>query len=220
VRETLLGAVPPRPAGQVAWRGICPRASAAGDSGGESWGRGARFGFVPINDAEVYWYAVLDTPDAPPEQADQHAAIVERFGSWHRPIPEMLRSTDPKVVIRTELFDRVPTDTWGRGHVTLLGDAAHPMTPNLGQGGCQAIEDAWVLARELAREPSPTGLRRYEALRQPRTKRFVEESWRFGEVSQSSNPVLIAVRNLAMRVVPQSLLDKSLAWSFDFDLDA
>jgi 2-polyprenyl-6-methoxyphenol hydroxylase-like FAD-dependent oxidoreductase len=162
---------------------------------------------------------VLDTPDAPPDHVDQHAAIAERFGSWHRPIPGILRTTDPKLVIRTELFDRVPTDTWGRGPVTLLGDAAHPMTPNLGQGGCQAIEDAWVLARELARDPSPTGLRRYETLRQPRTKRFVDESWRFGEMSQSSNPVLIAVRNFAMRVVPQSLLDRSLAWSFDVDLD-
>ncbi len=219
VREALFGPAAPRAAGQIAWRGICPRAAIGTDPGGETWGRGARFGFVAINDAEAYWYAVLDTPDAPPEHVDQHAAIAERFGSWHRPIPEILRSTDPKLVIRTELFDRVPTDTWGRGAVTLLGDAAHPMTPNLGQGGCQAIEDAWVLARELARDPSPSGLRRYEALRQPRTKRFVEESWRFGGMSQSSNPLLIAVRNFAMRVVPQSLLDKSLAWSFAFDLD-
>jgi 2-polyprenyl-6-methoxyphenol hydroxylase-like FAD-dependent oxidoreductase len=219
VRESLFGPAAPRAAGQIAWRGVCPRAAIGTDTGGETWGRGARFGFVAINDSEAYWYAVLDTRDAPPETVDQHAAIAERFAGWHRPIPQILRATDPTLVIRTELFDRVPTDAWGRGPATLLGDAAHPMTPNLGQGGCQAIEDAWVLARELARDPSPNGLRRYETLRQPRTKRFVEESWRFGEMSQSSNPVLIAVRNFAMRVVPQALLDRSLAWSFAVDLD-
>jgi 2-polyprenyl-6-methoxyphenol hydroxylase-like FAD-dependent oxidoreductase len=123
-------------------------------------------------------------------------------------------------VIRTELFDRIPTSRWGRDTVTLLGDAAHPMTPNLGQGGCQAIEDAWVLAREFAREPSPAGLRAYETARQPRTQRFVEESWRFGKVSQSSNPLLIAVRNLAMGLVPESMIQRSLRRSFDFDPDA
>lgn len=220
VREALFGPEPPRAAGQVSWRGVCPRAAAAGDRGGESWGRGARFGFVPISAEQVYWYAVIDTAAAPPEEADQHAALREHFQGWHAPIPELLHATDPATVIRTELFDRVPTDTWGRGAVTLLGDAAHPMTPNLGQGGCQAIEDAWVLAREVAGDPSPTGLRRYEAARQPRTRRFVEESWRFGKIAQSSNPLLIAGRNLAMRLVPESMMQRSLDWSFAFDPDA
>ncbi len=220
VREALLGPERPRPAGQVAWRGICPRSATASDPGGESWGRGARFGFVPIDDAQAYWYAVRDTAASPPHTADQHAALLAFYRDWHAPIPDLLRTTNAADVIRTELFDRVPTATWGRDRVTLLGDAAHPMTPNLGQGGCQAIEDAWVLGRELARDPSPTGLRRYEAARQPRTKRFVEESWRFGQISQSSNPALIAVRNLAMRFAPESLMQRSLAWSFDFDPDA
>lgn len=219
VRDSLFGAEPLRAAGQISWRGICPRRTSGDDVGGESWGRGARFGFVPISVNRVYWYAVMDTPMAPPEDADQHAALTRFYRDWHAPIPEMLNATDPSAVIRTELFDRPPSTTWGWGAVTLLGDAAHPMTPNLGQGGCQAIEDAWVLARELARDPSPEGLRRYETLRQPRTKRFVEESWRFGKVSQSSNPLLIGVRNLAMRIAPESAMQRSLAWSFDFDLD-
>jgi 2-polyprenyl-6-methoxyphenol hydroxylase-like FAD-dependent oxidoreductase len=219
VRESLFGPEPLRPAEQISWRGVCPRRAAGNDTGGESWGRGARFGFVPISPEQVYWYAVMDGPAAPPESADQHAALTNFYREWHAPIPELLRATAPAAVIRTELFDRVPTNTWGRGAVTLLGDAAHPMTPNLGQGGCQAIEDAWVLARELARDPSPSGLRRYEAARQPRTKRFVDESWRFGKISQSSNPLLIGVRNLAMRLVPEAAMQKSLAWSFAFDLD-
>jgi 2-polyprenyl-6-methoxyphenol hydroxylase-like FAD-dependent oxidoreductase len=220
VREALFGPEPLRAAGQTSWRGICPRAAIGDALGGETWGRGARFGFVAISDAEVYWYAVMDTSAAPPESADQHAALTDFYRTWHAPIPDMLRTTDPACVLRTELFDRPPSATWGRDAVTLLGDAAHPMTPNLGQGGCQAIEDAWVLARELARDASPAGLRRYEAARQPRTRRFVEESWRFGKLSQSSSPLLMAVRNFAMGMLPEPLMQRSLAWSFDFDPDA
>ncbi len=219
VRDSLLGPQPLRAAGQSAWRGVCPRSAAGTDVGGETWGRGARFGFVPISATEVYWYAVMDMP-AMPEDADQHRGLWMLYQNWHAPIPALLAATEPASVIRTELFDRPPSDTWGRDAVTLLGDAAHPMTPNLGQGGCQAIEDAWVLARELARDPSPSGLRRYETLRQPRTKRFVEESWRFGRIAQSSNALLIAVRDLAMRVAPESMMRRSLAWSFAVDLDA
>jgi 2-polyprenyl-6-methoxyphenol hydroxylase-like FAD-dependent oxidoreductase len=219
VRAALFGPEPPRAAGQVTWRGVCPRRDATRDLGGESWGRGARFGFIAIAADEVYWFAVIDTPAAPPPTADQHAALVDRYRDWHAPIPDLLRATDPTRVIRTELFDRPPTDAWGRGPITLLGDAAHSMTPNLGQGGCQAIEDAWVLARELARDSSPAGLRRYEAARAPRTRRFVDESWRFGRIAQSSSALLIGVRNLAMRIVPESMMKRSLEWAFDFDPD-
>lgn len=220
VREALLGPEPPRAAEQVSWRCVCPRAAAGDDPGGETWGPGARFGFVPIGEHEVYWYAVLDKAKAPSERTEQHAALVAAFRDWHAPIPALLAATHPAQVIRTELFDRPPARAWGRDAATLLGDAAHPMTPNLGQGACQAIEDGWILARELARDPSPAGLRRYEALRQPRTRRFVEESWRFGKIAQSSSRWLVGIRDFAMRRLPESLMQRSLAWSFAFDPDA
>lgn len=220
VRAALFGPEPLRAAEQVSWRGVCPRAAAGGDPGGESWGPGARFGFVPIGVDEVYWYAAIDKAAAPAERVEQHAALVKRYRDWHAPIPALLAATHPAHVIRTELFDRVPSAQWGRGPATLLGDAAHPMTPNLGQGGCQAIEDAWVLARELARDCSPAALRRYEAARQPRTRRFVTESWRFGKLAQSSRPLVMRSRDLAMGLVPESLMQRSLAWSFAFDPDA
>jgi len=220
VRAALFGPESPRAAGQMSWRGISPRRFDGDEIGGESWGRGARFGFVPISRDEVYWYAVLDTAMTPPADADQHAALTHFFAGWHAPVPQLIAATDPSRVLRTELFDRPPSGAWGRGPITLLGDAAHPMTPNLGQGGCQAIEDAWVLARALARDPSPQGLRRYEAARGPRTRRFVLESWRFGRIAQSSNRLLIAVRNALVRLAPESRMQASLAWAFDFDPDA
>jgi 2-polyprenyl-6-methoxyphenol hydroxylase-like FAD-dependent oxidoreductase len=85
---------------------------------------------------------------------------------------------------------------WGRGRVTLLGDAAHPTTPNLGQGACQAIEDAVCLAATLAKARDvETALRHYEQGRYPRTAAITNESWRLGSLCQWENPLGCWVRN-------------------------
>ena len=96
--------------------------------------------------------------------------------------------------------------------MTLLGDAAHPMTPNLGQGGCQAIEDALVLARCLGEGcPVEASLRRYEAMRIPRTRFIVNASRRIGRAFQIESPVLCRLRDLTMRMTPVSMSYRSLA---------
>ena len=184
---------PPRPAIPAASRGVAAPASASSRS----------------TTREVYWYAAIDSAVSPPEQADQHAAMMDFYRGWHAPIPDLLRTTDPARVIRTELFDRVPIDTWGRGAVTLLGDAAHPMTPNLGQGGCQAIEDAWVLARELARDPSPAGP---QALRGGTTS--ADEALRRRVVALREDRAVVESRRRwasatsRMRLVPESAMQR------------
>jgi 2-polyprenyl-6-methoxyphenol hydroxylase-like FAD-dependent oxidoreductase len=218
VRATLHGGQPPTYAGYTAWRAVVPFDTERLQAG-ESWGRGARFGRVGMSGGRVYWYATANAPEGQ-RNADEKAALLDLFRGWHAPIPALIEATAPGAILRNDIYDRPPLKTWGRGRITLLGDAAHPMTPNLGQGGCQAIEDAWVLARALARDPSPQGLRRYEAARHPRTRRFVLESWRFGKIAQTSNRLVIAVRNALVRMAPESRMQASLAWAFDFDLDA
>src|SRR5262249_33579249 len=220
VRASLFGAEPVRDAGQISWRGVCPSAAAGGQEGGETWGRGARFGFIPISATEVYWYAVLDTTMAPPAGAEQRGTLLQTFGAWHAPIPALLEATSPAAVIRTPIGDRPPMDEWGRGPITLLGDAAHPMTPNLGQGGCQAIEDAWVLASELAVRLDAEALRAYERGRRDRTRRFVEESWRVGRLAQTPSPVVSCLRNTLMRSMPERWIAGALTRAYAFDPDA
>ncbi len=217
IRTALHGEQPLRDSGQIAWRGIAPHAFADDEPSGETWGRRARFGIVPISATDTYWFAVLDAADSPPETADQRAALRELFASWHEPIPALLDTEGP--VIRTPILDRPPIDEWGNGSVTLLGDAAHPMTPNLGQGGCQAIEDAWVLAAALGKGLDATALRRYERARNQRARRFVDESWKFGKLAQTPSGIVRALRNTAMRVLPQRMLDSRIAWTRDFDPD-
>src|SRR5207253_167012 len=93
--------------------------------------------------------------------------------NWHRPIPELIQRTERATIIKTGMYDRRPVKTWSKGSCTLLGDAAHPTTPNMGQGGCMAIEDAVVLARALSNYSEVAeAFGAYERLRCARTAKI------------------------------------------------
>jgi 2-polyprenyl-6-methoxyphenol hydroxylase-like FAD-dependent oxidoreductase len=218
VRAQLLGDGEPVYAGYTSWRGVSPeRCGLPEDFGGELWGRGQRFGGCCIDGGRFYWFAVANAPagerDADPEQAKQQ--LLARYAGWGRRVPELLRSTPADAILRTDISDRPPSSRWGEGRVTLLGDAAHPTTPNLGQGACQAIEDALALAEELPRAASlEAGLRAYEARRQPRANAVVATSRRIGSVAQWQNPLACALRNALFGLMPPSAVEKQLleAW--------
>ena len=207
-----------RYAGYTAWRGLTAF-DTRGMIGGETLGRGQRFGVVPITNDRVYWYATDNTPagqDEPPDEAK--ARLRALFGRWHPPIPAILDTTDPATILRNDIYDRDPVDRWGAGRITLLGDAAHPMTPNLGQGACQAIEDALVLARCLADGPdAEASLRRYESERAGRTASIVNASRRVGWMFQIESPVLCRLRDLLLGLMPASLSYRSLAPVIGFE---
>jgi 2-polyprenyl-6-methoxyphenol hydroxylase-like FAD-dependent oxidoreductase len=215
VRARLLGDEQPRYAGYSSWRGVC---SIAGvemrrDRASESWGRGARFGVVPIGDELVYWFA---TANAPADERLGAAAERERlralFAGWHSPIGALIEQTEDRNLLRTDITDRQPVDSWTRGRVTLLGDAAHPMTPNLGQGGCQAVEDAVVLARALAEVPDlASALASYERRRVRRANAIVMQSRKMGEVGQWESALACSARNVLLRLVPATAFSRRVA---------
>jgi 2-polyprenyl-6-methoxyphenol hydroxylase-like FAD-dependent oxidoreductase len=200
-----------RYSGYTAWRGIAPFAT-AGMLAGETLGCGQRFGLVPIHGNRVYWYATDNVAQGQRESsADTKARLTELFATWHRPIPDLIQSTDPASILRNDIYDRDPVDRWGSGRVTLLGDAAHPMTPNLGQGACQAIEDALVLAHHLSTGPDvAASLRRYESERIPRTRSVVTASRRVGALFQVESRAFCRLRDLAIRSTPAGLSYRSL----------
>ena len=136
----------PQYSGYTAYRGIAD--VQLDDGGGETWGRGQRFGFARLIDGRIYWYA---TANQPAGQGGDHATVSQAFDDWHEPIPAMLAGTPPESVLQNDIYDlAVPLVPFVQGRVVLLGDAAHAMTPNLGRGACSAIEDAGALARHLA----------------------------------------------------------------------
>jgi 2-polyprenyl-6-methoxyphenol hydroxylase-like FAD-dependent oxidoreductase len=113
----------------------------------------------------------------------------------------LIDATDPAEMFGRDGADRKPVDRWGDGRVTLLGDAAHPMTPNLGQGACQAIEDAVVLARCLKEAPDPvSALREYERRRIERTAYVVKRAWQIGAVGRWRNPLACWLRDRIQKV--------------------
>ncbi|MEU4473329.1 FAD-dependent oxidoreductase [Micromonospora sp. NPDC023888] len=179
-----------------------------------TWGPGAEFGMVPIGDGQLYWYGALNAPPGG-HAPDELAVLREHFGDWHAPIPALLAATPPGVVLRNDIHHlAVPLPSYVRGRVALLGDAAHPMTPNLGQGAGQAIEDAVVLGAVCAdgAEGVPAALAAYDRQRRPRSQSVARASHvagRFGQ--QLHNPIAVAVRNTALRLTPGRAALRSMA---------
>jgi 2-polyprenyl-6-methoxyphenol hydroxylase-like FAD-dependent oxidoreductase len=189
--------------GVVGWRGVTRDPWPGDIEVAISWGRGEEFGVVPLLDGRVYWFAAINAPGLVP--GDPLDAVRERFGHWHDPIPAVLAATDPAGVLQDDLrcLD-VPLPTFVRGNVALLGDAAHAMTPNLGQGANQALEDAVVLA-------AAGSLAGYDRERRPRSQRVARASRRIGWMSRTANPVTVAARNTLMRVIPPRAALRSMA---------
>jgi 2-polyprenyl-6-methoxyphenol hydroxylase-like FAD-dependent oxidoreductase len=219
IRAQLLGEEEPRYAGHTCWRGITGESDLVPDGRiFEVWGPGARFGGVGLGQGRFYWFAPVN---APPNGRDEpgrtKAFLLERYGRWAPPIPQLIEATPESGIFRNDIIDRPPTQKWGDGPVTLLGDAAHPMTPNLGQGACQAIEDAVVLGHTLAHASDlVAGLRRYEDARRDRTRRIVETAWRFGVMAQWESAAARWLRDHLTAWTPRRLAQRQIAWAQRF----
>ncbi len=129
----------------------------------ESWGRGCRIGLQNLGRGWTYWFTAWNAPQGSfVPAAEGKRMLLERYHGWHEPITAVLEATDVEHILQTDLSDRDPLPHWIAGRVALLGDAAHPMTPDLGQGGAQAIEDGVVLGEVLRPDADPiAALREY-----------------------------------------------------------
>lgn len=163
----------------------------------ESWGRGERFGYAPLPDGRVYCFATANAPEGAPNGG--LAGLRARVGGWHHPIPALLDAAAADTVLHHDLYELPPLKTYAVGNVVLAGDAAHAMTPNLGQGACQALEDAVVLGTVMA---SGAGLGAYDRQRRRRTQMITRRSHRIGAVAQWASPAAVSVRNTALRLLP------------------
>jgi 2-polyprenyl-6-methoxyphenol hydroxylase-like FAD-dependent oxidoreductase len=221
IREQLFPEVKLRYAGYTAWRGVVATADkAALGLTTETWGHGARFGFLRIDEERVYWFATHNTaPGNKQSGAESKAFLRQRFKGWHHPISLLVESTPEEQILQTDIYDIEPMKEWGKGAVILLGDAAHPTTPNLGQGACMAIESSVVLARCLSQELAlDRALNRYQLERMPRTAWITRQSWKIGRLGQLENAFACGLRDLAIRLVPDKWTRQALETAVAYGL--
>ena len=199
--------------GYTVWRGISPSIPAAipPATAIEIHGRGKRFGIGPVGLGRVGWWASANTI------ADTNE-LMHLFDRWYRPVLELIEATPSSSILKTGAFDRESNKNGGSGRMTLLGDAIHPTTPNLGQGGCLAMEDAMVLTRCFEKYgATEQALRRYERCRYRRTTAVSRYSRYYGSVGQWENVWARAFRRATLALVPEALAHRLMQIVFDYD---
>lgn len=201
----------PRYVGYAAWRMITGRVSL--ESAAEVWGRGERFGYASLGDGRAYCFAVTNTPLG--ARSGGLGELRRRFGGWAEPIPRLLDATDPGAVLYHDLYEAPRLGEYVRERVMLLGDAAHAMTPDLGQGAGQALEDAVVLAQAVG----AGDLLAYDRLRRRRTQSIAQRARRLGRIGQISSGPGALVRDAAMRMTPARAVLRSFAPVLDWRAD-
>jgi 2-polyprenyl-6-methoxyphenol hydroxylase-like FAD-dependent oxidoreductase len=214
--------------GMSCWRGYFDGAGLPLDnqySWAEFWGQGDRFGYFDVGSGRFSFYA-FDNMDAGGNDDNEGGTLKvlrSRFSGYASPVPAILEVLANQPLYRDDIYDRAPLgQEWGRGRVTLIGDAAHPVQPNLGQGGCMAIEDAFELVKRLssgsgAKEDSvPSLLRQFEASRCARVTRVFTTSRQVGQLGQAESAIACFIRNWLYKLTPTKLADRQFKWLFDY----
>jgi 2-polyprenyl-6-methoxyphenol hydroxylase-like FAD-dependent oxidoreductase len=216
VRNQLFEKSTLRNANQICWRGICEvdLPQKYHNELNEAWGKGKRFGFVKISDKKVYWYALVNSKNVKANEVN----LIDFFSEFHIDILNIISATTKEQIIVSDIIDLKPIDKWQSENVCLIGDAAHATTPNLGQGACQAIEDAYVLGKLL-----DSGLaientfKEYENLRRKKAHTIVNTSWTVGKMAHLESSFGVWLRNLVMKNLPKSANKKQMDMIFNLN---
>ena len=176
VRQTLTGEGSPRYAGRMSWRCVLKYSHdllRPDEITVMTASEGKTFVFGDAGNGYIFWSGGSLSEDKSLSETATKVKIrvLKEFGDWGEPVQEILKATDAEAIVERPISDRPPLSSWSKGRVTLLGDAAHPMVPSLGQGANMAFEDAYELSQCLAHAPSiETALASYEKSRIERTQ--------------------------------------------------
>jgi 2-polyprenyl-6-methoxyphenol hydroxylase-like FAD-dependent oxidoreductase len=216
IRTQLFGLIKPRYVGYTCWRGLAHTTRTGLETW--AWGKGCQFGITPMSQGRAYWFVQKYAPEGEKDNpGGRKNEVFDLFHDWHDPIPAVIEATAETDILRNDIYELNHLRHWSRGRVTLLGDAAHAMTPNLGQGACQAIEDAVVLAECLKDTTDiAAALKSYEKRRVTRANRISLLAHFIGQAVQWENPILSVPRNIIVRSMPVSMAIKRFMWLLDY----
>ncbi|WP_338883426.1 FAD-dependent monooxygenase [Xenorhabdus sp. TH1] len=220
VRDYIQGNKPIRPAHYICWLAITRYQHPQITPGyvGHYWGAGKRIGLIDIGGGEVYWWG---TANMQTEQSlkwkGNNRDILSYYKGWPAIVSDIILQTPSENIITVPAQDRPFSPLWGKGRITLLGDAAHPMLTSLGQGAGMAIEDAAILGHVLRQQLDPiSALRQYEKIRIPRAEMLVNASRMLSETEQDDRTFHCLIRDLSLRFMPMIKLRKNLEKSLNF----
>ena len=209
VRNQLFPESSLRYSGQTCWRGISdykiePYLS---HRGLELWGDRIRFGISKVSKGKVYWFAVaLSKPQIKDDIDELKNQLSKSYSSFHPLVNRVIMATPKDKILRNDISDLEPIKKWYEGNVCLIGDAAHATTPNMGQGGAQAIEDAYYLANLIKIEGSSRAFNLFQKARQKKVDGIVKQSWFIGKMAHWCRGK--TVRNAILRIMPSSIIEK------------
>ncbi|MEU8437470.1 NAD(P)/FAD-dependent oxidoreductase [Streptomyces sp. NPDC029216] len=220
VRRQLVGPEDSQDSGYVCWLAVVPFSHPRFTPGSVThfWGSGKRFGLVDMGGGRLYWWGTKNMPaELSRDWKGGKAEILHCYEGWADEVRQAVIATPEESIIAVPSRDRAFLERWGRGPVTLLGDAAHPMLTSLGQGSGMAIEDAVVLGRALrGASDLPRALRRYEDERRERTRGMVAASRGISTFEQSEDPIRRPVRDAYFRFMPERRLTRTLEDALTF----
>jgi 2-polyprenyl-6-methoxyphenol hydroxylase-like FAD-dependent oxidoreductase len=212
IRAKVIGDGGPRYSGATVWRALpeYEHKSLGLDFAQQVYGPASIFGMFPV-DKRLFWWGSQIRPEGaidPPIGRKQD--VLNTFAGWPAEVQQVIEATPEGQLFRQDLYDRKPLERWRNGRVTLLGDAAHPTTPTLGQGAGMAIEDGVVFGRELSAVGSlsspgaiQAALDSYERKRIPRTTQIVDRSAKLAKLSHVKHPVGLFMRERVLSAMPQ-----------------
>ncbi|WP_312510381.1 FAD-dependent monooxygenase [Chryseobacterium culicis] len=204
IRNQILQTGTIRNSGQKCWRGLLDidLPEKYHQEAVEMWGKGKRFGFVKISEKKVYWYACINE-----KSFGTDLKIAEIFRDFDALALQLIESTADENIICNIISDLAPIPRWYSENLCLIGDAAHATTPNMGQGACQAIEDAYIIGKLLENHQNfNTVFEKFQTIRRKKVDYIVNTSRSIGKFSQWENGN--SLRNFLIGLIPESVNQK------------
>ena len=223
VRQQMLGELPYRYSGQTCWRAIVPYQLPKKYTNifVEAWGkaRGLRVGFGAINQQDLYFFATYFTaPNGQDNQANLKSQLLDLYQDFMPVVTDFLRATPVEAILRNDIYDLVPIHQWYRKQVVLVGDAAHATTPNMGQGGNQALESAWILSQCVEVNANlPDCFAQYQQMRIKKAHKIVSNSWKISQIVNLRGGILRGLRNTAIQMIPNRFSEANLRQVYALD---
>ena len=205
IRQELIPTSTPRYSGYTCWRGIITDHELNLKETTETWGYGKRFGIVPINKNQLYWFATMNAKaqDESLMRIKSSTDFKTLFKGFHQEVQEVIGKIKPESVLWNDILDIRPLKKYAYDRILLIGDAAHATTPNLGQGACQALEDAAVLTDALSKELEIiSAFQVFEKRRISKATSVINTSQQLGKIAQWENKLFCSLRNFIVKMTP------------------